>query len=64
MAAQVILTSSAVRQSALRDVTPEATAAVLERLIPGLAEVMRSEGRKQTKFASLSRGLPGHVALH
>ena len=44
---------------ALRDVTPEATSGVLEREIPGLAELMRSEGRKSTPFAVLSRGLAG-----
>jgi molybdopterin adenylyltransferase len=44
---------------ALRDVTPEATRAVMEREIPGLAELMRSEGRKFTPKAVLSRGLAG-----
>jgi molybdenum cofactor synthesis domain-containing protein len=44
---------------ALRDVTPEATRAAIEREIPGLAEMMRSEGRKHTKFAVLSRGVAG-----
>jgi molybdopterin adenylyltransferase len=44
---------------ALRDVTPEATRAVIEREIPGVSEVMRSEGRKSTPFAALSRGLAG-----
>lgn len=42
-----------------RDVTPEATRAVLEREIPGLAELMRSEGLKNTRMAALSRGLAG-----
>jgi molybdopterin adenylyltransferase len=41
---------------ALRDVTPEAARAVADREIPGFGEVMRSEGRKSTKFAPLSRG--------
>jgi molybdopterin adenylyltransferase len=40
-----------------RDVTPEATMAVAERLAPGLAEQMRAEGRKKTKFAVMSRGV-------
>jgi molybdenum cofactor synthesis domain-containing protein len=40
-----------------RDVTPEATIAVSEKLAPGLAELMRSEGRKKTKFAVMSRGV-------
>jgi molybdenum cofactor synthesis domain-containing protein len=44
---------------ALRDVTPEATRAVAHREIPGLSEVMRSEGRKSTPFAALSRGIAG-----
>jgi molybdenum cofactor synthesis domain-containing protein len=42
-----------------RDVTPEATRAVIEREIPGLAELMRMEGTKKTKFAPLTRGLAG-----
>lgn len=42
-----------------RDITPEATRAVLDREIPGLAELMRTEGRAQTKFASLSRAAAG-----
>jgi molybdenum cofactor synthesis domain-containing protein len=44
---------------ALRDVTPEATRGVMERDIPGLGELMRSEGRKFTPTAALSRGLAG-----
>lgn len=39
-----------------RDVTPEATLAVAERLAPGFAEHMRAEGQKKTKWAILSRG--------
>jgi len=42
-----------------RDVTPEATKAVLERELPGLAELMRAEGRKTTRLAALSRGVAG-----
>ena len=42
-----------------RDVTPEATRAVCDRLLDGFAELMRSEGRKQTQFAPLSRSLSG-----
>ncbi len=41
---------------ALRDVTPEAVHAIADREILGLGELMRSEGRKSTKFAPLSRG--------
>lgn len=42
-----------------RDVTPEATAAVCDRLIPGFSELMRAEGLKQTERAVLSRGVCG-----
>ena len=42
-----------------RDVTPEATAQVIEKLIPGLPELMRAEGLKKTKKAALSRGIAG-----
>ena len=44
---------------ALRDVTPEATRAVCDRLVEGIAERMRSEGAKKTKFAALSRAVCG-----
>jgi molybdopterin adenylyltransferase len=43
----------------LRDVTPEATKAVCDRLLDGFGELMRAEGRKQTQFAALSRSLAG-----
>jgi molybdenum cofactor synthesis domain-containing protein len=42
-----------------RDVTPEATAKVCDRLLHGVAERMRSEGMKKTPFAALSRGVCG-----
>jgi molybdopterin adenylyltransferase len=42
-----------------RDVTPEATIAVAERLIPGFAEHMRAEGLKKTDRALLSRATAG-----
>jgi molybdopterin adenylyltransferase len=42
-----------------RDVTPEATEAVCERVIDGMAERMRSEGYRKTPFAALSRGVCG-----
>ena len=42
-----------------RDVTPEATRAVLEREAPGLAELLRAEGRAHTPLSVLSRGLAG-----
>jgi molybdenum cofactor synthesis domain-containing protein len=44
---------------ALRDVTPEATLAVSDRLLDGVAERMRSEGIKKTPFAALSRAVCG-----
>jgi molybdopterin adenylyltransferase len=44
---------------AVRDVTPEATRRVCDRLIEGLAEHMRAEGVKKTPFAALSRGVCG-----
>ena len=42
-----------------RDVTPEATRQVVEREVPGLGELMRREGSRQTPRAALSRGLVG-----
>jgi molybdenum cofactor synthesis domain-containing protein len=42
-----------------RDVTPQATATVLDYEIPGIAEAMRAEGRSHTPLAVLSRGLVG-----
>src|SRR5215469_5020264 len=44
---------------ALTDVTPEATVAVCDRLLDGVAEKMRSDGLKKTPFAALSRGVCG-----
>jgi molybdopterin adenylyltransferase len=42
-----------------RDVTPEATEAVVDRLIPGFPEHMRSTGCEKTRRAILSRGTAG-----
>ncbi len=42
-----------------RDVTPEATRAVCDRLLEGVAELMRAEGRRETPMASLSRAVCG-----
>ena len=42
-----------------RDITPEATLAVLDRLAPGLAEAMRAESLKITNHAMLSRAVAG-----
>jgi molybdenum cofactor synthesis domain-containing protein len=44
---------------ALRDVTPEATRSVIDREIPGLAELMRACGRESTPRAVLSRAVAG-----
>lgn len=45
--------------AAPRDRTPEATRSVIEREMPGLAEVLRFQGYKQTPLAVLSRGIAG-----
>ena len=42
-----------------RDVTPEATRAVLDRPAPGIAEAIRRRGEMQTPYACLSRGVAG-----
>src|SRR5450756_387654 len=42
-----------------RDVTPQATLAVIDYEVPGIAEAMRAEGRRSTPFAVLSRGVVG-----
>ncbi len=44
-----------------RDVTPEATRAVIEREAPGLAELMRAAGLAHTPQAALSRGVVGTI---
>ncbi len=42
-----------------RDVTPEATRAVIEKEVPGVAELMRAEGVRKTRRAALSRSIVG-----
>ena len=42
-----------------RDVTPEATIAVCEKLVPGLGELMRLKGLEKTPNAVLSRSIAG-----
>jgi molybdopterin adenylyltransferase len=42
-----------------RDVTPEATAGVLERLAPGIAEALRADSSAKTPHGLLSRGVAG-----
>jgi molybdenum cofactor synthesis domain-containing protein len=56
--ANVILTTGGTGVAS-RDVTPEATRAVIQREIPGLPELMRSEGRKLSHLAPLSRAVAG-----
>ena len=57
-AADVILTTGGTCVGP-RDVTPEATGAVVSKLIPGLAEEMRRTGLHSTPRAVLSRGIAG-----
>ncbi|NSW82354.1 MAG: MogA/MoaB family molybdenum cofactor biosynthesis protein [Syntrophothermus sp.] len=54
----IILTSGGTGLSP-RDVTPEATAEVVERTIPGIGEAMRAYGLQKTPRAMLSRGISG-----
>ena len=42
-----------------RDVTPEATLSVVDRVVPGFAEAMRAETFQKTPFAILSRAVAG-----
>ena len=42
-----------------RDVTPEATREVIDRDAPGLAEMLRAHGLRQTPLSALSRGVAG-----
>jgi molybdenum cofactor synthesis domain-containing protein len=44
-----------------RDVTPQATQAVIDYEVPGLAEAMRAAGRAATPMADLSRGVVGVI---
>jgi molybdopterin adenylyltransferase len=56
--ADVILTTGGTGLTA-RDVTPEATEAVIERAVPGIAEAMRADGRASTPWSLLARGVAG-----
>lgn len=58
LALDLILTTGGTGLSP-RDVTPEATLAVVERQVPGIAEAMREEGRRHTPMAMLSRAVVG-----
>ena len=42
-----------------RDVTPEATASVLERQVPGISEALRADSARKTPHGLLSRGVAG-----
>jgi molybdenum cofactor synthesis domain-containing protein len=42
-----------------RDVTPDATLAVVDYVVPGMAEVMRAESLRKTPMAALSRAVVG-----
>ncbi len=57
-ASRVILTTGGTGV-APRDVTPEATATVIEREVPGIAEAIRADSIAKTPHALLSRGLAG-----
>ena len=56
--AQLVVTTGGTGLSA-RDITPEATLRVCDRLVPGLAELMRRQGALETPFAALARGICG-----
>ena len=58
--ADVVLTTGGTGV-APRDVTPEATARVVDRLVPGLAEAIRADSASKTPHALLSRGIAGTV---
>ena len=57
----VILTTGGTGLSA-RDVTPEATLAIIDRSIPGIAEAMRAKSLEKTPMAMLSRAAAGQRA--
>ena len=60
MKASLVLTTGGTGV-APKDVTPEATASVLERPVPGIAEAVRADAIRRTPHGLLSRGLAGTV---
>jgi molybdenum cofactor biosynthesis protein B len=56
--AEVVITTGGTGL-APRDVTPEATRAVLDREAPGIGEAIRAAGRENVATAALSRGVAG-----
>jgi molybdopterin adenylyltransferase len=56
--AEIVLTTGGTGV-APRDVTPEATASVVERQVPGLSEAIRADAFGRTSHGLLSRGIAG-----
>ena len=56
--AQLVVTTGGTGISP-RDVTPEATRSICERILDGFGELMRSEGAKDTPIAAMSRAVSG-----
>jgi molybdopterin adenylyltransferase len=61
-AADVVITTGGTGLTR-RDVTPEATASVIQREVPGIAERIRAAGMARTPYAALSRGVAGVRAM-
>jgi molybdopterin adenylyltransferase len=58
-AAHVLIVTTGGTGLTPRDVTPQATLAVIDYEVPGIAESIRADGRTKTPFAVLSRGVVG-----
>jgi molybdenum cofactor synthesis domain-containing protein len=58
MQAELVLTTGGTGLGP-RDVTPEATAEIIEKSVPGMAEWIRMQGAQKNKRAILSRGICG-----